>query len=1114
MKKQITRSLCLVSVLAMVVIGYSNLSPMNFPSTVITTSGSTSVYARSQNAFWVSNNNLAGQCTWYAYGRVIELAASGQLDSSAETIMRTAFWGVYGRDAKNWPDLIGGDWFNTNTAVLPLDKRKPGMLVVWRGGSTPGHVAFVEEVSSDLSQYRVSEFNYPVALTYRGNKWYSYAGSPSDCLGALGCPYFYQLPVSGASSQGNGTSTLMNRDGGPPIHPPGSILKAAGANPPTVYLIDSEGRKRGIASMGVLAQLYNQSTDASTDTNFTNWVITVNQSELNLYEEGGVLNAALPGNGRLGTGAFPDGKLIRNPSGEISIVTGGGKRRPFASLNRLNGLGFNENLAVNVSSSVYNSYSAGPPVEAMPLLVSNVNLTPSDPYTVGQNVTGSFSIKNVGYEPLQISSLVVGGRINGVCCSDMTSQSTTLAPGSAFPYNGSRSMNTAATWDLFASYQEANGHWTEFVAASPGIIRRRQVAVSNSSPISVTINTSPSGLKFTVDNINYTAPRTFSWIPGQSHTINILTPQEDSGTRRVFTNWNGGSSQNPRTITPNSSSTYTANFQTQYYLLTGPNPIPGGSVSPGGNWYNAGQTVQVTAIASSGYVFTNWTGGGNGASLGSNSSTNVTMNSPIYMGANFSNVSVPVIPTANAATNITTNSFTANWSSASGSTGYKLDVSTDSSFISFVNGFNNLDVGNTTSRTVSGLAQNTTYYYRVRAYNSSGTSGNSNTRQVTTSQAVPSAPTANPATNTTSTSFTANWSSVNGANGYRLDISKQSNFSTMLSGYNNLDVGNITSRNIVGLNPGTIYYYRLRAYNNTGTSGNSNTRSTQTLANPIGEPTFDFDGDGKTDVSIYRPSAGEWWWSRSSNGQVPATRFGLAADVIAPADFTGDGKTDIAFFRPSSGEWFILRSENFEYYAFPFGTTGDIPVPSDYDGDGKADPAVFRPSNGTWYILLSSNHSVMAASFGLSNDKPVPADYDGDGKTDIGIYRPSGTSGSEWWYLQSSNQTYRAFAFGLAGDRAIPGDFTGDGKADIALFRPSSGGWFVLRSEDHGYYSFPFGATGDLPAPGDYDGDGRLDAAVFRPSTNGWYIYNSTGEVVITTFGSLGDIPIPGAFVR
>ena len=73
---------------------------------------------------------------------------------------------------------------------------------------------------------------------------------------------------------------------------------------------------------------------------------------------------------------------------------------------------------------------------------------------------------------------------------------------------------------------------------------------------------------------------------------------------------------------------------------------------------------------------------------------------------------------------------------------------------------------------------------------------------------------------------------------------------------------------------------------------------------------FDFDGDGKTDIGIFRPLAGigEWWINRSSTGLTFALQFGASTDKIAPADYTGDGKADIAFWRPSIGEWYVLRS--------------------------------------------------------------------------------------------------------------------------------------------------------------------------------------------------------------
>lgn len=282
---------------------------------------------------------------------------------------------------------------------------------------------------------------------------------------------------------------------------------------------------------------------------------------------------------------------------------------------------------------------------------------------------------------------------------------------------------------------------------------------------------------------------------------------------------------------------------------------------------------------------------------------------------------------------------------------------------------------------------------------------------------------------------------------------------------------------------------------------------------PVSKAPFDIDGDGSTDLAIYRPAAGEWWYLKSNNGANGAAHFGISADTITPADFTGDGRTDIAFFRSLIGYWFVLRSEDLTYFSFPFGSTGDIPAPADYDGDNRSDAAVFRPSTATWYISNSSGGTTIQ-QFGLSADVPVASDYDGDGKSDIAVFRRGGINGAEWWLLKSGGGVFAA-QFGKPSDNAVPADYTGDAKADIALWRPSSGEWFVLRSQDlSSFYAFPFGVSGDRPVPGDYDGDGIADAAIFRPSGSMWYVNRSSSGLLIHRFGSAGDLPVPAAYVR
>ena len=266
----------------------------------------------------------------------------------------------------------------------------------------------------------------------------------------------------------------------------------------------------------------------------------------------------------------------------------------------------------------------------------------------------------------------------------------------------------------------------------------------------------------------------------------------------------------------------------------------------------------------------------------------------------------------------------------------------------------------------------------------------------------------------------------------------------------------------------------------------------------------DFDGDGKTDISIFRSSAGQWWHLRSSDGTNRAFGFGAGTDKPVPADFTGDGKADMAFWRPASGEWFFLRSEDASFYSFPFGALGDIPVTGDFDADGKADAAVFRSLTATWYIQASLQGTIIR-QFGAAGDILIPGDFDGDGKADLAVFR---SSSGEWWINRSASDDTVVHRFGISADKPVPADYTGDGKTDIAFFRQSSGEWFILRSEDSSFYSFPFGTNGDMPAPGDYDGDGRSDPAIFRNGT--WYILRSAAGINIAGFGIPGDTPLPG----
>jgi hypothetical protein len=266
---------------------------------------------------------------------------------------------------------------------------------------------------------------------------------------------------------------------------------------------------------------------------------------------------------------------------------------------------------------------------------------------------------------------------------------------------------------------------------------------------------------------------------------------------------------------------------------------------------------------------------------------------------------------------------------------------------------------------------------------------------------------------------------------------------------------------------------------------------------PVAARAFDFDGDGKSDMSAFRPSNGSWHILRSRDGYF-GTPFGIGTDTLAAADYDGDGKADIGVFR--SGTWYILRSRD-GFTGVSFGQAGDIPQAADFDGDSKADLGVFRPSNGAWYIL-GSQSGFSGLQFGQNGDKPVAADFDGDRKADIAVYRGGA------WYIMRSRDGFAAISFGIATDKPVAADYDGDGKADVAVYR--SGNWYMLRSSDGGFRGVGFGIETDTPVPADYNGDGQTDIAVFRDGT--WHVLDSglaEAGYRAVQFGSSTDMPVP-----
>ena len=205
---------------------------------------------------------------------------------------------------------------------------------------------------------------------------------------------------------------------------------------------------------------------------------------------------------------------------------------------------------------------------------------------------------------------------------DHTEDLDSVVPVQAIPYSGYGFKN-----------------WTGNVAdpnnASTAVIMNQpQTVTANFAPlIQVTVQTNPTGRKFTVDGTNYSAAQIFSWGAGSLHTIATTSPQSaGTGVRYRWTQWSDGGAIS-HSVAPASNITYTARFIKQYYLTM--KPGTGGTVSPASGWKNSGAAISISATPATGYHFTSWTGTGTGSYSGTNNPSSVTMGGPITETATF-----------------------------------------------------------------------------------------------------------------------------------------------------------------------------------------------------------------------------------------------------------------------------------------------------------------------------------------------------------------------------------------------------------------------------------------------------------------------------------------------
>ena len=137
----------------------------------------------------------------------------------------------------------------------------------------------------------------------------------------------------------------------------------------------------------------------------------------------------------------------------------------------------------------------------------------------------------------------------------------------------------------------------------------------------------------------------------------------------------------------------------------------------------------------------------------------------------------------------------------------------------------------------------------------------------------------------------------------------------------------------------------------------------------------DYDGDGQTDLAVFRRTTGTWLIQRSRDGQARVKVWGLGTDLPVAADYDGDGQTDLAVWRGQTGEWFVLRSSDGAYRVMVWGGAGygDVVAPGDYDGDGQADATIWRPTARQWFSQATRTTTPQVWLQGQPNDTPVTA---------------------------------------------------------------------------------------------------------------------------------------------
>ena len=316
----------------------------------------------------------------------------------------------------------------------------------------------------------------------------------------------------------------------------------------------------------------------------------------------------------------PD-QAIYNPGDQVTLIAAPDSGYSFGSWSGdASGSANPVTLTMNGNKTVTANFAFSGSLEMTPSNGLIVTGTRGGPFSPSSQ---SYSIQNRNQIPIKWKVAVKPRWVS------TSPTNGSLVPGGTMPI--AISINSNARQLTAGSY---NGTVVIANSANASDSLSRSITLTVNPQIKVyTFKTNPDGLQMVVDGVPYTAPQTFEWGVGSSHTVEALSPQADSpAMQHVFASWSNRKPQKQTFVAPSSGGIYTANFKTQYTVTTSVNDAMAGTVAPPGTtWVNQEQKVSVTAKPQEGHRFTNWSGDISGSS----NPITLTVTGPINLVANF-----------------------------------------------------------------------------------------------------------------------------------------------------------------------------------------------------------------------------------------------------------------------------------------------------------------------------------------------------------------------------------------------------------------------------------------------------------------------------------------------